>query len=385
MTRRTRIAPAVRILQRLGRIAAGCLLVALSLGAASPATSTADRPALAVAPSTPARLPAPPAPPRPRGRDAPLATIAPSGPTWPLPPRASPDDHSAKPASYVPGRRPPRATATIATDADGADGASTTAAARAPRPGSRPDHPAPAVEPGIQVPRRAFAPAPAAGWRWPLPGRPRVVRAFDPPLSRYGPGHRGVDLAAPPGTPVLAAGAGVVAFAGILAGRGVLSILHAGGLRTTYEPVQATLAVGARVAAGAVVGRLVAGHPGCPVAACLHWGLRRGKDYLDPLDLLRRGPIRLLPLADPVTQAPARRGQAGPAAADAPPAADPASHHHAQADQPPSLAEGRGRSRAATAGPAGRHPAPRPSSVAIASSAGIAIALALLISRRRPP
>jgi murein DD-endopeptidase MepM/ murein hydrolase activator NlpD len=133
-------------------------------------------------------------------------------------------------------------------------------------------------------------------FRWPLDGVPVVVRRFDPPPQPWLPGHRGVDLAAAPGATVRAAGPGVVAFAGTVAGRGVVSVQHAGGLRTTYEPVEASVAAGAQVAAGAAIGSLVAGHPGCPVPACLHWGLRRGEVYLDPLALLGFGRMRLLPL-----------------------------------------------------------------------------------------
>ena len=47
---------------------------------------------------------------------------------------------------------------------------------------------------------------------------------------------------------------------------------------------------------GDLLGRLEPGHPGCPVAACLHWGLRRGAVYLDPLLLVRPVRVRLLPL-----------------------------------------------------------------------------------------
>jgi murein DD-endopeptidase MepM/ murein hydrolase activator NlpD len=54
---------------------------------------------------------------------------------------------------------------------------------------------------------------------------------------------------------------------------------------------------GDKVAAGDAIGRLSSGHPGCPVSACLHWGLRRGDVYLDPLTLLGLGQVRLLPLA----------------------------------------------------------------------------------------
>ncbi|MBV1848629.1 M23 family metallopeptidase [Catellatospora tritici] len=132
-------------------------------------------------------------------------------------------------------------------------------------------------------------------WRWPLDGTPRPVRRFDPPPQPWLPGHRGVDLAAEPGTPVLAAGAGVVRYAGTLAGRGVVSVAHPDGLITTYEPVQASVQPGEQVDAGTVLGALTPGHPGCPVAACLHWGLRRGAAYLDPLAVLGLARVRLLP------------------------------------------------------------------------------------------
>jgi len=130
---------------------------------------------------------------------------------------------------------------------------------------------------------------------WPV-APPQVVRRFDPPPQPWLAGHRGVDLAAAPGAEVHAAGGGTVSFAGSVAGRGVVSVVHAGGLRTTYEPVTATVHTGEAVTAGQSLGALEAGHPGCPVAACLHWGLRRGEQYLDPLALLGLGRVRLLPL-----------------------------------------------------------------------------------------
>ncbi len=137
--------------------------------------------------------------------------------------------------------------------------------------------------------------APLGAYNWPLPGFPTVVRDFDPPPHPFGRGHRGVDLAAVAGGPVLAAGGGTVVFAGPLAGRGVVSIDHPGGLRTTYEPVLASVTAGELVGRGQQIGTLEPGHPGCASAACLHWGLRRGKDYLDPLQLLAPGPLRLMP------------------------------------------------------------------------------------------
>lgn len=133
-------------------------------------------------------------------------------------------------------------------------------------------------------------------FQWPV-GPAQVVRRFDPPPQRWLPGHRGVDLAAPAGAVVRSAGPGTVVYSGLVAGRGVVSVAHPGGLRTTYEPLTiGDLRIGDPVAAGAELGVLTAGHPGCPAAACLHWGLRNGDDYLDPLSLLGQGQVRLLPL-----------------------------------------------------------------------------------------
>lgn len=135
---------------------------------------------------------------------------------------------------------------------------------------------------------------PADRFAWPLAPPHLVVRPFDAPSSPYGPGHRGVDLGGPEGAPVLSAGAGVVVFAGPLAGRGVVSVDHPNGLRTTYEPLAPAVKPGVRVPAGAVLGHLRPGHAGCP-GACLHWGVRRGSEYLDPLSLVSTGRVRLLP------------------------------------------------------------------------------------------
>lgn len=99
----------------------------------------------------------------------------------------------------------------------------------------------------------------------------------------------GVDLAADVGTEVRAAASGVVSVAQTIVGRGVVAIVH-GELRTTYEPVDPSVRVGQRVSAGEVIGRVQAGH--C-AAGCLHFGLKRGDDYLDPLD--EGGAVRLLP------------------------------------------------------------------------------------------
>ncbi|RKR90746.1 peptidase M23-like protein [Micromonospora pisi] len=201
----------------------------------------------------------------------------------------------------------------------------------APPPPARPAAGTPTVRRvgfGAPAPRSVGAEAvvlwPLAGapvrptFRWPLAGVPRVTRRFDPPPLPWQPGHRGVDLAAAPGAVVHTAGAGVVLFAGDVAGTPTVSVSHPVGLRTTYQPVRPTVRVGDRLAAGDPLAVLVPGHPGCPEPACLHWGLRRDERYLDPLALLGLGRVRLLPaltrglLGSPRRPAGVVRRRAGP-------------------------------------------------------------------------
>ena len=149
-------------------------------------------------------------------------------------------------------------------------------------------------------------PSPAHGakqWDWPL--KPATLSAgFDRPAQNWLPGHRGVDLVGQSGDQVLAAGNGVVTFAGLVAGKGVVVIKH-GKLRTTYEPVAASVTVGLRVRVGDVIGTLSAGESHCSsqtTVSCLHWGLLRGEKYLNPLSLVQKR-VRLLPtLSDGLVQ-----------------------------------------------------------------------------------
>ncbi|WP_344618601.1 M23 family metallopeptidase [Dactylosporangium salmoneum] len=155
--------------------------------------------------------------------------------------------------------------------------------------------PAPA-DPPTPPPPAAAQQAPESRYEAPLDGPVTVTRPFEPPSDRYSSGHRGVDLAGVPGQLVRSAGAGTVIFAGMVGGRPVVSVEHADGVRTTYEPVTATVVAGQAVSPGTPLGRLRPGHPGCPGDACLHWGLKTEKGvYLDPLSLLRPVRVRLYP------------------------------------------------------------------------------------------
>ena len=131
-------------------------------------------------------------------------------------------------------------------------------------------------------------------WSWPLSPRPVVLRPFVPPRSTYGPGHRGIDVHARQGEAVLAVDAGTVSHVGVIAGRGTVSVTHASGLRSTYEPVAASVTTGAAVADGDVLGE-VSGRSHCG-GACLHLGALRDRSYVDPRPLLGGGPVILLPL-----------------------------------------------------------------------------------------
>ncbi|MFI2508480.1 M23 family metallopeptidase [Streptomyces sp. NPDC018972] len=157
---------------------------------------------------------------------------------------------------------------------------------------------------GAVAPTGEDAGTPAVGRAWPVGVRPRVLRGWEPPATVYGRGHRGVDLAAPPGTPVRAVAAGRVSFAGRVAGKGVVSVELTGTgdppLRTTYEPVRASVTEDDEVTAGEVIGTVAPTGSHC-TAPCVHWGLLRGDTYLNPLTLLppwllHRGPSRLLPV-----------------------------------------------------------------------------------------
>lgn len=136
----------------------------------------------------------------------------------------------------------------------------------------------------------------AVSYGLPLAGAPDVARRFEAPATRWSAGHRGIDLRAAAGAQVLAPADGVVTFAGPVAGRGVVTVAHPDGRRSSVEPVSATVVVGTRVVRGQPVGTLAATGSHCSPAACVHWGVRVGSDYVDPLTLLPgAGPVVLLP------------------------------------------------------------------------------------------
>lgn len=145
----------------------------------------------------------------------------------------------------------------------------------------------------------AAQPAPPARRAVPTDARPvyapptdaPVTDPFRPPPQPWLPGNRGIEYGTTPGSPVRAIGPGVVAFAGQVAGRLVVSVDHPDGLRSSYTGL-AGIAVraGQRVGGGTIVGL---------AADRLHLGVRRGDTYLDPASLWGRtvggGRVHLVP------------------------------------------------------------------------------------------
>jgi murein DD-endopeptidase MepM/ murein hydrolase activator NlpD len=105
-----------------------------------------------------------------------------------------------------------------------------------------------------------------------------VVDPYREPACEYCAGNRGIEYGPAEGQRVLAAAAGVVSFAGVVAGTRYVVVEHAHGLRMTYGKLAANdVAVGDRVLQGQRIGT---------TTDEFLLGLRRGGDYVDPTPYL---------------------------------------------------------------------------------------------------
>jgi len=158
----------------------------------------------------------------------------------------------------------------------------------APRPLEVPPLAAGTVEPPSQVitAPSVLLPAVRAGkMRWPLQNGVGVLgRGFG---VKQGQRHDGIDIAAPEGSPVVAAERGVVAFTGRQSGYGVIVILrHPASLATVYAHLSAVLVKeGDAVDAGTLIARV--GQSGRATGPHLHFEVREGTTPHDPLHYLR--------------------------------------------------------------------------------------------------
>lgn len=117
-------------------------------------------------------------------------------------------------------------------------------------------------------------------WSWPVDPPHPIARPFLAPATPYAAGHRGLDIRAPAGAEVRAPADGVVHFAGFAVDRPVISLRHAGGVLSSFEPVEPLVATGDRVRRGDLIGTLLPGHCATP---CLHLGARVDGGYVNPL------------------------------------------------------------------------------------------------------
>lgn len=141
----------------------------------------------------------------------------------------------------------------------------------------------------VQVLKQLTKPVPGQAMLLPIAGA-RLTQGFgptdlwfEPPLGQYEHFHTGVDLAAPPGTPVFAAADGVVAAAGSTAGGygNYVVVAHGGGLLTLYgHLLAATVTQGQPVKAGDVIG--AEGSTGFSTGPHLHFEVRLGDSVVDP-------------------------------------------------------------------------------------------------------
>ena len=128
----------------------------------------------------------------------------------------------------------------------------------------------------------------------PIPDAP-LVKSFDLSSNVHASGHRGVDYLSTFGTPVVASADGVITHAGLIANRFTITVTH-NNLRTTYEPVKPIVKFGQFVKQGQIIGYLQQIGSHCFPESCLHFGLKEGKTYLNPIISNQRKYPRLLPL-----------------------------------------------------------------------------------------
>ena len=108
-----------------------------------------------------------------------------------------------------------------------------------------------------------------------------VIQPYSP-IGQFG-GHWGIDFPVPVGSAVVASDAGVVSFAGMVAGNRTLTVDHGGGLRSSYSYLSATsVATGTPVGRGEKVGNSGVAHG----TEAVHFSVRIHGSYVDPARLL---------------------------------------------------------------------------------------------------
>jgi murein DD-endopeptidase MepM/ murein hydrolase activator NlpD len=145
---------------------------------------------------------------------------------------------------------------------------------------SRTPDPAPTSSVAKDEPKATAAPTSTADFRWPARGR--VINGF----SGKG-GNEGINIAVPEGTPVKAAGDGVVAYSGNeLKGYGNLVLIrHDNGYVSAYaHNGDVNVRRGEKVSRGQVIAK--SGQSGNVASPQLHFEIRKGSTPVDPMTYL---------------------------------------------------------------------------------------------------
>ena len=118
---------------------------------------------------------------------------------------------------------------------------------------------------------------------WLLSGHTYISCNFGEPDAFGNPGHRGTDIPAPEGTPILAAHSGTVIISGWNNSYGNQALLDNGaGLSTRYaHMVQTAVTAGETVTAGQIIGYV--GSTGDSTGSHLHFELMQNGTRVDPL------------------------------------------------------------------------------------------------------
>lgn len=122
---------------------------------------------------------------------------------------------------------------------------------------------------------------------WPCPSSSRITSQFgerESPTEGASTNHQGVDIGASTGSDILAAASGKVVIATYSYSAGnYIMIDHGGGVSTVYMHCSQLLAsVGQQVSQGQVIAKV--GSTGYSTGPHLHFGIRSGGNYVNPLN-----------------------------------------------------------------------------------------------------
>ncbi len=122
---------------------------------------------------------------------------------------------------------------------------------------------------------------------WPMPSSTRITSYFgnrEAPTAGASSYHKGIDIACPTGSSVVAAASGVVIYSGYMGSAGnALIVDHGNGVTTCYYHLSSfAVSSGASVSAGQTIA--YSGNTGVSTGPHLHFSVRLSGTYVNPLN-----------------------------------------------------------------------------------------------------